>query len=57
MDVYNALNKEQLLPYVDLDFIKSIATIISRYSLPTDAQCKRLIKVVTKAEDKGYIMP
>lgn len=57
MSVYNALNKEQLLPYGDLDFIKSIATTVSRNSLPTDAQCKRLVKVITKAEDKGYIMP
>lgn len=57
MGVYHDLNKEQLLPYGELDFIKSIASYISRGMLPSDAQCKRLVKIVTKAEDKGYIMP
>ena len=57
MGVYHDLNKEQLLPFGELDFIKSIASYISRGMLPSDAQCKRLIKIVTKAEDKGYIMP
>ena len=57
LNVYNALNKEQLLPYGELDFIKSIASYISRGMLPSDAQCKRLLKIVNKAEDKGYIMP
>ena len=55
--VFRDLNKEQLLPFGELDFIKSIASYISRGMLPSDAQCKRLIKIVTKAEDKGYIMP
>ncbi len=57
MMVYQDLNKEQLLPYGDLDFIRNIASYISRGILPSDAQCKRLVKIVTKAEDKGYIMP
>lgn len=57
MGVYHDLNKEQLLPFGELDFIKSIASYISRGMLPSDAQCKRLVKIVTKAEDKGYIMP
>jgi len=57
MGVYHDLNKEQLLPYGELDFIKSIASYISRGMLPSDAQCKRLVKIVSKAEDKGYIMP
>ncbi len=57
MGVFRDLNKEQLLPFGELDFIKSIASYISRGMLPSDAQCKRLIKIVTKAEDKGYIMP
>ena len=57
MKVYQDLNKEQLLPYGDLDFIRNIASYISRGMLPSDAQCKRLVKIVTKAEDKGYIMP
>ena len=57
MKVYNDLNREQLLPYGELDFIRSMASYISKGMLPSDAQCKRLIKIVTKAEDKGYIMP
>ncbi len=57
MNVYDVLNREELLSYGDCDFIRSIAAWIARGSLPTTAQCKRLIKIVEKAEDKGYIMP
>ncbi len=57
MRVYADLNKEHMLPYGDMEFIRSIATYISRGSLPTTAQCKRLKKIVDKAEDKGYVMP
>lgn len=57
MNVYNALTKEELLSYGDCDFIRSIATCIGRNQLPSPAQCKRLVKIVEKAEDKGYIMP
>lgn len=57
MKVYSDLTKEQILPYGELDFIKNVAGCISRGMLPTDAQCKRLIKAVYKAEDKGYLMP
>ncbi len=57
MNVYNALTKEELLSYGDCDFIRSIATYIGRGSLPSPAQCRRLLKIVEKAEDKGYIMP
>lgn len=57
MNVYNALMKEELLSYGDCDFIRGIASWISRGSLPTAAQCKRLLKIVEKAEDKGYLMP
>ena len=58
MKVYNELSKENILPYGDLDFIKSIATrFISKMVLPSAAQCKRLLKIVHNAEDKGYIMP
>lgn len=57
MDVYKALDKEQLLPYGDLDFIKNISAYISSKRLPSDAQCRRLVKIINKAEDKGYIMP
>lgn len=57
MKVYSALTKEQILPYGELDIIKNVAGCISRGMLPIDAQCKRLIKAVSKAEDKGYLMP
>jgi len=57
MGVYNALAKEELLSYGDCDFIRSIASYIGRGSLPSPAQCRRLLKIVEKAEEKGYIMP
>lgn len=57
MKVYSDLSKERILSYGDIDFIKSIASYIQRGSLPSAAQCKRLLKIVTKAEDKGYMMP
>ena len=57
MGVYNALTKEELLSYGDCDFIRSIASYIGRGSLPSPAQCRRLLKIVEKAEEKGYIMP
>ena len=55
--VYNDLSKENILSYGDVAFIGCIAEYIYRNSLPSAAQCKRLIKIVEKAEDKGYIMP
>ena len=55
--VYNDLSKENILPYGDVSFIGGIAEYIKRNSLPSAAQCKRLVKIVEKAEDKGYIMP
>ena len=57
MGVYNALAKEELLSFGDCDFIRSIASYIGRGSLPSPAQCRRLLKIVEKAEEKGYIMP
>lgn len=57
MNVYNALMKEELLSYGDCDFIRGIASYIGRNQLPSPAQCRRLLKIVEKAEDKGYIMP
>lgn len=57
MTVYNALVKEEILSFGDCDFIRGVASYISRGQLPTNAQCRRLLKIVEKAEDKGYIMP
>lgn len=55
--IYTALKKDDLLSSGDLSFINSIANYIGKNSLPTSAQCKRLVKIVIKAEDKGFIMP
>lgn len=57
MKIYDDLMRESVLSYGDCSFIKGIADYIGRNSLPTPAQCKRLIKIVEKAEDKGYVMP
>lgn len=57
MRVYSDLNKANLLSYADLEFIKSIAGYIAKMMLPSAKQCKRLMKIVNNAEDKGYIMP
>lgn len=57
MNVYNELLKESVLSFGELEFIKGIASYIKRTSLPSVAQCKRLIRIINKAEDKGYIMP
>lgn len=58
MKIYNDLSKENVLSYGDLDFIKTIATrFISKKVLPSSSQCKRLLKIVRNAEDKGYVMP
>lgn len=57
MNFNKDLEKEKLLSPGDRDFVKSIASYVSRGSLPTKAQIKRLLKVIHKAEDEGYIMP
>lgn len=57
MKVYNDLMKENVLSYGDCSFIKGIADYIAKQNLPSASQCKRLVKTVNKAEDKGYIMP
>lgn len=57
MKVYTDLLNTNILSYGDCNFIKGIADRIKRPDLPTTAQCKRLMKIVAKAEDKGYIMP
>lgn len=55
--VYNELTANNILTYGDLTFIKSMAEYIKKGNLLTTAQCKRLVKIINKAEDKGYIMP
>lgn len=55
--VYNELIANNILTYGDSTFIKSIAEYIKKGNLLTTAQCRRLVKIINKAEDKGYIMP
>lgn len=57
MNIYKVFTKEQLLPPGDCDFIKNVAGYIARGSLLSPGQCKKLMKIVEKAEDKGYVMP
>lgn len=57
MKVYKDLLKENVLSYGDCSFIKGIADYIAKMNLPSPSQCKRLVKIINKAEDKGYIMP
>lgn len=56
-NIYSLLSNEDILSYGDLSFINGIADYIRRSSLPSSAQCKRLLKIIEKAEDKGFIMP
>lgn len=55
--IYNDLVNSSILSYGDCAFIKGIADYIKKNRLPSAAQCKRLMRIVTKAEDKGYLMP
>lgn len=53
--VCNDLSKEDMPPYGDVAFIGSIAEYIKRNSLPSAAQCKRLVKIIEKAEKKDIL--
>ena len=55
--IYNDLVNSSILSYGDCAFIKGIADYIKKNRLPSVAQCKRLMRIVAKAEDKGYLMP
>lgn len=57
MKFYNDMTKANILSYGDLDFIKSIASVVAKYNILTPRQCDRLVKIVNLAEDKGYVMP
>ena len=47
----------KLIAVGELDFIQGIARYIRNANLPSTAQCKRLLRIISRAEDKGYIMP
>lgn len=57
MRIYNDLTRESILSYGDCSFIKGVADYIDKGKLPTSAQCKRLLKILDRAEEKGYIIP
>lgn len=57
MKFYNDMEKERVVSYGDMEFIKTLASYIVRGTLPSKAQIKKLLKIITKAEDAGYIMP
>ena len=46
-----------ILSYGDISFLKNVAEYAKKYKLLSKAQCKRLGRIIEKAEDKGYIMP
>lgn len=54
---YLDLETNKLLSGGDRDFVSSIIKYISRGSLLTSSQCKRLFKIIQKAEELGYTMP
>lgn len=57
MKFHNDMEREGVVSGGDIDFIKSLASYIVRGSLPSKPQIKMLLKIITKAEDAGYIMP
>ena len=57
LTVYKGLEEEGILSTADRDFVKSIAGYIKATKLPTEKQSKRLLSIITKAEDEGFIMP
>ena len=56
MKVYNDLMKGNVLSYGDCSFIKGIADYIAKQNLPSASQCKRLIKIVNKAEEADILV-
>lgn len=57
LQIYSDLMKESVLSYGDCSFIKGISDYLANGKLPSAAQCKRLLKIIEKAEENGYILP
>ena len=55
--VYTEVAKEAILPYGELSFINGIGDYINLGKLPSPKQCKQLMKIIDKIENKGFIMP
>lgn len=57
MKFHSDIERERLVSGGDCDFVKSVASYILKGNLPSKSQIKKLLKIITKAEDSGYIMP
>jgi len=55
LNFYKKVEYEKVVSFADKLFIKSIAVIISRNSLPSSAQAKKVITIFNAAEDAGII--
>ena len=55
--VYAEVAKEAILPYGELSFINGIGDYINLGKLPSPKQCKQLMKIIDKIENKGFVMP
>lgn len=55
LNVYKKVENEKVVSFADKMVVKSIADMISRNSLPSSAQAKKLIKIFDAAEDAGII--
>lgn len=53
---YNDLELNQLLSGGDRDYVKNIVNYINQGKLLSSPQCKKLVKIIRKAEDLGYTM-
>lgn len=53
--VFKKVEYEKVINYSDKLFIKSMADLINKNSLPTPAQSKRLAKIFNNAEDAGIV--
>lgn len=56
MHLYNDFEVEHILSSGDREFVKSIAHLIQRGTLPSKQQIKRLRKIIETAENIGYIL-
>lgn len=55
MNVYKTVENERVVSFSDKMFIKSIAELINKNSLPSPLQAKRLVKIFNTAEDAGLV--
>jgi len=56
MNIYRKVENEKVISFSDKMFIKSVADMIIRNSLPSSVQSKKLIKIFSNIEDAGIIL-